>query len=108
ISTVQYLDLGRREADLALRFQAPSQRDVVSVASIQFEVAAYASEKYAAKLPKKPTLADIDWIAWAPPLDHLSPNPELAKLVPNFRPSFASDDFSCNSAPRRKGSARFF
>ena len=32
-------------------------------------------------------------IGWAPPLDHLSPNPELARLIPGFRPIFASDDF---------------
>jgi DNA-binding transcriptional LysR family regulator len=93
VSTVQYLDLGRREADLALRFSAPKQRDVVSVASVRFDVRAFGSASYAASLPKKPSLADVEWIAWAPPLDHLSPNPELAALVPGFRPSFASDDF---------------
>ena len=93
ISTVHYLDLGRREADLALRFQAPTQRDLVSVANVQFEVGAFASPSYAARIPKKPALTDVDWIGWAPPLDHLSPNPELAALIPGFRPSFASDDF---------------
>jgi len=108
ISTVQYLDLGRREADLALRFQPPTQRDVVSVAKIDFDVALYASEKYAQKLPKKPALADIDWIAWAPPLDHLSPNPELAKLIPNFRPSFASDDFVVQQRAAEEGLGAIF
>jgi len=93
ISTVQYLDLARREADLALRFSAPAQRDVTSVASLSFEVKAFGSPSYAARLPKKARVADVDWIAWAPPLDHLSPNPELAALIPGFRPSFASDDF---------------
>jgi DNA-binding transcriptional LysR family regulator len=108
ISTVQYLDLGRREADLALRFQAPTQRDVVSIANMELDVAAYASEKYVAKLPKKPTLADVDWIAWAPPLDHLSPNPELAKLIPNFRPSFASDDFIVQQRAAEEGLGAIF
>ena len=108
ISTVQYLDLGRREADLALRFQAPMQRDVVSVAKIELDVALYGSAKYVAKLPKKPSLADIDWIAWAPPMDHLSPNPELAKLVPNFRPSFASDDFVVQQRAAEEGLGAIF
>lgn len=108
VSTVQYLDLGRREADLALRFQAPAQRDVVSVAKIEFDVALYGSAKYVASLPKKPALADIDWIAWAPPLDHLSPNPELAKLVPNFRPSFASDDFVVQQRAAEEGLGAIF
>lgn len=93
ISSVQYLDLGRREADLALRMQAPTQRDVVSVASVEFDVLPYASADYVAKLPENPTLADIDWIGWAPPLDDLSPNRELAAMIPGFRPAFASDDY---------------
>jgi len=108
VSTVQYLDLARREADLALRFQAPTQRDVVSVAKIEFDVALYGSAKYLAKLPKKPSLADIDWIAWAPPLDHLSPNPELAKLIPNFRPAFASDDFIVQQRAAEEGLGAIF
>ena len=93
ISTVQYLDIGRREADLALRFAEPKQRDVVSVARAEFDVLAFASPAYAAKLPKKAKPSDVDWIGWAPPLDHLSPNPELAAMIPGWRPSFASDDF---------------
>ncbi|HEY1960124.1 MAG TPA: LysR family transcriptional regulator [Polyangiaceae bacterium] len=93
ISTVQYLDIARREADLALRFAEPTQRDVVSVARVAFDALPFASPAYAAKLPKKAKPKDVDWIGWAPPLDHLSPNPELAALIPGFRPSFASDDF---------------
>lgn len=93
VSTVQYLDLVRREADLALRFQAPTQRDLVSVASSEFDVGVFATPEYVAGLPKKPQVADIDWIGWAPPLESVSPNPELAALIPGFKPSFASDDF---------------
>ncbi len=93
ISTVQYLDLSRREADLALRLAAPAQRDVVTLASLDLESAAFASETYAKSLPKRARMADVAWIAWAPPLDHLSPNPELARAIPGFRPAFASDDF---------------
>jgi DNA-binding transcriptional LysR family regulator len=93
VASVQYLDLGRREADLALRMQPPTQRDLVSLAGVEFDVLPYASKAYAAKLPKAPRLEDLDFIAWAPPLDHLSPNTVLAKLIPDFRPSFASDDF---------------
>lgn len=93
ISTVSYLDLSRREADLALRSQAPAQRDLVTVGSLHFDAVAHASRAYAEKLPRKAKLADVDFIGWAPPLDHLPPNPELARLIPGFSPSFASDDF---------------
>ena len=108
ISTVQYLDLARREADLALRFAAPTQRDVVSVAHLELDVGAFASASYVAKLPKKPKVTDVDWIAWAPPLEHMTPNPELARLVPGFRPSFASDDFLVQLRAAHEGLGAIF
>lgn len=39
-------------------------------------------------------------MAWAPPFEHLPPNPELAEAIPGFRPSFTSDDFlvQCRAA----------
>ncbi len=93
VSTLQYLDLVRREADLALRMQRPTQKDLVCLAELETDVAAYASPDYARKLKRGFTAADVSWIVWAPPLDHLAPNPQLSKLIPGFRPAFASDDF---------------
>jgi DNA-binding transcriptional LysR family regulator len=93
ISTQQYLDLVRREADLALRMQKPSQKDLVCLAELETEIAAFASPEYVKTLPRRYALTDVAWIGWAPPLDHLSPNRELSKLIPGFRPVFASDDF---------------
>jgi len=93
IVSIEYLDLSRREADLALRFAAPAQRDVVTLATLDLEVAAFASHAYAKTLPRHYSFADVAWIAWAPPKDNLSPNPELARVIPGFQPVFASDDF---------------
>jgi DNA-binding transcriptional LysR family regulator len=93
VSTIQYLDLARREADLALRMARPPQRDHVVLASLEHDVLAYATPEYAARLPKGFGLADVGWIGWAPPLDHLSPNADLAAKIPGFRPVFASDDY---------------
>jgi DNA-binding transcriptional LysR family regulator len=56
-------------------------------------VGAFASRGYAARLPERYGLADLDWITWAPPLDHLAPTPQLRRLIPGFRPAFAADDF---------------
>lgn len=92
-SRVEYLDLGRREADLALRTRAPTQRDLTVVASLEHDNDAFVSPAYRATLPKKPALADIGFIGWAPPFDDLTPNPELRAMLPGFRPVFASDDF---------------
>ncbi|CAN5323405.1 LysR family transcriptional regulator [soil metagenome] len=93
LSTVRYLDLGRREADLALRFEAIAQRDVVALCTIETEIMAFAARAYIAALPKGYTAADVGWIAWAPPYEGVFPNPQLAKLLPGFVPAFASDDY---------------
>jgi DNA-binding transcriptional LysR family regulator len=93
ISTIRYLDLVRREADLALRLKPSSQRDLVTIAEYTTSAAVFASPAYAARLAPGYGLGDLDWIGWAPPLDHLSPNRELAAAIPDFRPVFASDDF---------------
>lgn len=97
VSTVSYLDLGRREADLGLRIQPldrPStQRELVTLASHEHGVAAYGTREYAATLPRPCRAADVGWIGWAPPLEHLPPNPQLAARIPGFAPVFASDDF---------------
>lgn len=92
LSTLAYLDLGRREADLALRLQKTTSKELVCLAELETDIAAYASRAYARRLPRGYGVADVDWIGWAPPLDHLSPNAELARVVPGFRPVFASDD----------------
>jgi DNA-binding transcriptional LysR family regulator len=73
------------------------------IAELATDVAAFASPAYAARLPKRYTIADVDFIGWAPPLDHLSPNRELAALLPGFRPVFASDDFIVQLAAANAG-----
>jgi len=93
LSRVEYMDLSRREADIALRMRAPTQRDLSIVHTFSHMNDAFVSKSYAAKLPKKPSLRDIDFIAWAPPFESFAPNPQLAEMLPGFRPAFASDDF---------------
>jgi DNA-binding transcriptional LysR family regulator len=93
ISTVAYVDLARREADLALRFDRPPQRDLVSLARLDEPIAAFATRGYIATLPRRYGLSDVGWIGWPPALAHLPPNPQIAARIPGFRPIFASDDF---------------
>jgi DNA-binding transcriptional LysR family regulator len=97
VATTSYLDLARREADLAIRAEAvdraASQRDLVSLATITSPIAAFGAPSLAAALPANARLADVPWIAWAPPFEDLAPNPQLAKLVPNFAPVFAATDY---------------
>jgi DNA-binding transcriptional LysR family regulator len=97
VATVTYLDLAKREADLGLRVHAldrkSTQRDLVTLASVEHPVAAFATRSYVATLPRRYRVADVGWIAWAAPLEHLPPNRQLAARIPGFRPAFASDDY---------------
>lgn len=97
VATTSYLDLARREADLAIRAQpidrASTQRELVVLATLNSPVAAYAAPSLAAKIPPNARLADVPWIAWAPPFEHLPPNPQLGKLMPGFEPVFTATDY---------------
>lgn len=104
LSRIEYVDLARREADIALRMRPPASRDLVLVHTFVHLNDAFVSKSYAARLglgsqthrgssPKKPSLKDIDFIAWAPPFEEFPPNPQLAALIPGFRPTFTADDF---------------
>jgi len=91
LSSIEYLDLARGEADLALRFKEPTDKNLTVIHSFVDDVLMYASPSYIARLPKKPAPADLAFIGWAPPYDKLSPNPELAAL--GITPVFYADDF---------------
>jgi DNA-binding transcriptional LysR family regulator len=93
LSRVEYVDLARREADIALRMRPPSSRDLALVHTFTHLNDAFVSKSYAARLPKSPALNTIDFIAWAPPFEQFPPNPQLAAMIPGFRPSFSCDDF---------------
>ncbi len=93
LSRIEYLDLSRREADIALRSRAPTQRDLTTVHSFTHMNDAFATKAYLATLPAKPSIGQIGFIAWAPPYEHFPPNPQLRAMIPQFRPVFASDDY---------------
>ena len=93
VSSLRYLDLSRREADLALRLERPVHPDLVSLCSLELDVVAFAARALISRIPRRPKVADVPWVGWAPPLDDLPPNSALARLIPGFRPSFASDDY---------------
>lgn len=93
LAAVEYLNLSRNEADLALRGEPAKAKDLVTLFEVSIDAAVFAAPAYAKRLPKKPTLADIDWIAWSSAYDNVVPNPQLRALVPDFRPVFTSDNY---------------
>jgi DNA-binding transcriptional LysR family regulator len=93
VARVEYVDLSRREADIALRGREPTQRDLTVVHSMAHLNDAFASKSYLATLPKKPQLSEIGFIAWSPPFEQFTPNPQLQAMIPQFQPAFAADDY---------------
>jgi DNA-binding transcriptional LysR family regulator len=103
LSSIELLDLARGEADLALRTRPPADPDLVLVRTFTFEARVYVSAALAARLPRRPTIAQVPWIAWAPPYDAVSPNPELRALAPGLVPAFTSDNFLVHLAAAEAG-----
>lgn len=93
LSSVQYLDLARGEADVAMRARPPSNPDLKLVHSMEIESAVFVSKALRAKLPKRVTLETLPWVAWSPPFDSIPPNPQLEALIPGFTAAFTADHF---------------
>jgi DNA-binding transcriptional LysR family regulator len=108
LASTHYLDLVRREADLAIRSRRPVGDDLVCIATLEAENGAFATRKYIKSLPKAYALADVGWVGWAPPFDRMSPNIELEQLIPNFRPVFACDDYIVQQRAAEAGAGATF
>ncbi|MBZ4402120.1 LysR family transcriptional regulator [Myxococcus sp. AS-1-15] len=92
-STIQYADLGRGEADLALRTQCTRNADLTCLFTLEVHNAVLVSRALKEKLPRRPTLQQLPWVAWAPPYEAVPPNPQLESIIPNFSPAFTSDNY---------------
>jgi len=100
LARIEYLDLARREAELAIRMRPTDQKELEALFELQAPVGAYAAATYAQRLPKNSTPREVDYVGWAPPFDELPPNPQLAAAIENFTPAFACDDYlvQCKAA----------
>ncbi len=105
ISAMERLNLSRGEVDIALRLKKSSfdDPDLITLDEVKIPAGVYASRDYARSLPKTYDFGDVDWIAWADEYEMLSPNPELAAKIPEFRPVFTSDDYSVQVAACQAG-----
>jgi DNA-binding transcriptional LysR family regulator len=103
LAGVEILNLTRGEADLALRTHRPSDPDLEILDQVGSSLSAYAAPSYIARLPAKPRIAQIDWIAWAPAYEHLQLNRDLQARIPDFKPAFTADDFLILIAACRAG-----
>ncbi|MBN9686481.1 MULTISPECIES: LysR family transcriptional regulator [unclassified Corallococcus] len=92
-SQIQYLDLARGEADLALRGRPPTSADLKLVDTLELTNGVFVSKALKARLPKKVSLQQLPWVAWAPPFEAVPPNPQLESMIPGFSPSFTADNY---------------
>ena len=90
---IEHIDLTRGGADLAVRTKLPREPELMTLHSESVEVGVFASKSYAARLPDRPDPTQLDWVTWSFPYLHVEPRPQLERLIPNFTPAFASDDY---------------
>lgn len=102
-SSVALAELGRGEADLALRNQPANHEDLVTVASVTHQVAIFVSPELRARLGPSPDPREIPWVAWCPPYEAVPPNPQLAAMIRGFTPAVSADDFLVMLAAAERG-----
>jgi DNA-binding transcriptional LysR family regulator len=94
LASIEHVDLGRGTADLAVRTRLPHEPELVCLASVDVPVSVFGARRYAERLgPGPKSFADLDWITWAFPFEHVAPRPMLERAIPGFTPAFASDDY---------------
>ncbi|MEW5738855.1 MAG: LysR family transcriptional regulator [Myxococcota bacterium] len=93
LSSMDYLDLARGEADLALRAKPPAQPELALVKELTLTNQVLVAKSLRARLKKGAGFADLPWLAWARPFDTIPPNPQLEQLIPGFTPAFTTDNF---------------
>lgn len=103
LSLVGYVDLGRREADIALRAQRPRSGDLVATRLVQSPWTIVASEAYAASLPRTRSLDTLRWVSWGAELEHLPDATWLRARVDPARICLASSSMTAQIEAVRAG-----
>ena len=102
LAGVDYIDLTRGEADLAIRTRPTNEPELMTLTEGTSEVGIFASPRYVERLTTRrqeegrtglPSLDEIEWVTWSRPYEQVAPRPMLERAIPNFEPAFASDNF---------------
>jgi len=103
LASVDYIDLSRGGADLAIRTRETHEPELATIHSAELEIGIFASVEYKARLVERlradgrvdPTfrIEDLDWITWSFPYEQVAPRPMLERAIPDFAPAFASDNY---------------
>jgi len=103
LASVDYIDLSRGGADLAIRTRETHEPELATIHNAEFEIGIFASAEYKERLVDRlaaegrlePTfrIEDLDWITWSFPYEQVAPRPMLERAIPDFAPAFASDNY---------------
>lgn len=103
LASVDYIDLSRGGADLAIRTRESHEPELATIHSASLEIGVFAAAEYKIRLNKKLRprgpgeasyqIQDLDWITWSFPHEEVAPRPMLERAIPDFRPAFASDNY---------------
>tara|TARA_R110002072_G_scaffold31735_12_gene97631 strand:- start:2913 stop:3782 length:870 start_codon:yes stop_codon:yes gene_type:complete len=103
LSSIDHVDLTRGAADIAIRTQKPTEPELIALHEFQSQPAVYGAPAYVEKLRQPCVWADLDWVTWAGRYQSVTPRPMLEKLIPEFQPMLASDDYLVQKAAVRAG-----
>jgi DNA-binding transcriptional LysR family regulator len=98
LAAVDHVDLTRGAADIAVRTNYPNEPQLECLYEAEIQPKVYGAKSYVATLNQPCKWEDLDWISWAGQYSSLSPRSILEKAIPDFKPSFASDDFLVQKA----------
>jgi len=103
LASVDYIDLSRGGADLAIRTRETHEPELTTIHRIEFEIGLFATVEYKRRLVDRLGAAgradstfrieDLDWITWSFPYEEVAPRPMLERAIPDFTPAFASDNY---------------
>ncbi len=103
LASVDYIDLSRGGAELAIRTRETHEPELTTIYSAKFEIGVFATAQYKARLVDRLAKAgrvnpvfrieDLDWITWSFPYEQVAPRPMLERAIPDFAPAFASDNY---------------
>jgi DNA-binding transcriptional LysR family regulator len=103
LASVDYVDLSRGGADLAIRTRETHEPELATIHSVELEIGIFASVEYKARLVERLRtdgrvdpifrIEDLDWITWSFPYEQVAPRPMLERAIPDFAPAFASDNY---------------
>ena len=102
-ASIRFVDLTRREADLAVRTQRPQTGDLVSVKLGERRWIPMLAAKYAKKVGPVKRWEDVPWVGWGDDMQSFAPARWLAKHVPHSAVALRTSQFTVQMAAVEAG-----